>query len=119
MVNAPFVLRSGRSIGSWLQSDKGLLSPRTANTDISAVDIPAALISPCQWVPWAPRRLQVKELAYTQIGITCDGAAAINDGVDAIARNTNRASWFWLMSIAFRNSSLRISTGWGLRSCAL
>jgi hypothetical protein len=33
---------------------------------------------------------KVKELAYTQIGITCDGAAAINDGVDAIARNNQR-----------------------------
>jgi hypothetical protein len=33
---------------------------------------------------------KVEELAYTQIGIACDGAAAIDDGVDAIAKNTNR-----------------------------
>jgi hypothetical protein len=60
---------------------------------------------------------KVKELAYTQIGITCDGAAAINDGVDAIARNTNRMRKLVLvMPIAFRNSSLRISTGWGLEA---
>jgi hypothetical protein len=33
---------------------------------------------------------QAEELAETQIGITCDGAGPIDDGVDAIARNANR-----------------------------
>src|SRR6516165_3459182 len=29
------------------------------------------------------------------------------------------ASWFWLMPISLRNSSFRISPGWGLWSCVM
>jgi hypothetical protein len=36
--------------------------------------------------------------------------------MDAVARNADR---FWLMPISLRNSSFRISPGWGLRSCAM
>jgi hypothetical protein len=40
--------------------------------------------------------------------------------VDAISRHADRcASRFWLIPISFKNSSFRISPGWGLRSSAM
>src|SRR5262249_40026644 len=63
---------------------------------------------------------QAEELAETQIGITCDGAGPIDDGVDAIARNANRmrelvlAHADWVKELLLKNLA-----GMGIRSCAM